>query len=785
MHTVQTRPVTGPIVGLIAQIALLMVLAATVGLSSSGWAIGIACGMVTNATLALGLVASDADGLGPADRVTLLRATLVGGVAALTADWFSRPAPVTLLVGLSGMALILDAIDGWVARRTGTVSTLGARFDMEVDAFLILVLSVYVARSTGLWVLAIGAARYGFVAARLLFPWMRGTPPARYWCKVVAATQGIVLTIAAADVVPHVLMVAALIVSLALLSESFGREVWWLWRHRRVDSGRIGVAAVPRDAHTMATGLVSGLAFILVWLALIAPDDLRTLAPSAFVRIPLEGLVIVSLALVLRPRARRAAAIVVGAVLGLVVIVKVLDMGFLAVFDRHFDPLNDWYYLEPGIGVMGDSIGRVGAIGVVVAAGILVLVIVAVMTFSIVRLSRLAAGNRRTSVRAVVAVGIVWIVCAVTGVHFDPGARIASASAGSVVYDQVSQLRNDIEDRKTFAKAIAVDPLGTGSAMLTGLRGKDVVLAFVESYGRVAVQGSTFSPKVNATLDRGTSQLRAAGFSSYSAFLTSPTFGAGSWLAHSTLQSGLWVDSQQRYDQLLTKHRLTLTDAFGKAGWRTVFDVPANTSNWPEGSSFYQFDKLYDSRNVGYRGPKFSYATMPDQYVLSAFRRLELAKTNRAPVMAEIDLVSSHHPWTPLPHLVPWNQVGDGSVFDGMPAQGESPDVAFRDPNKVRSLYGQSIEYTLNSLFSFVQAYPDPNLVLIVVGDHQPHSYVSGDKPGHDVPISIIAHDPEVMKRISGWNWTEGMRPAADVPVWPMDAFRDRFFSAYGPPSGK
>ena len=97
-----------------------------------------------------------------------------------------------MLVTLAVVALALDAVDGWVARRTGTASPLGARFDGEVDAFLILVLSVYVARSAGAWVLAIGAARYAFLAAGWLLPWMREPLPPRYWRKVVAATQGIV-----------------------------------------------------------------------------------------------------------------------------------------------------------------------------------------------------------------------------------------------------------------------------------------------------------------------------------------------------------------------------------------------------------------------------------------------------------------------------------------------------------------------------------------------------------------------------------------------------------------
>jgi phosphatidylglycerophosphate synthase len=239
VRTVQVRP----IVGLSAQFALLAMLAWTVGLSGLGWAVGIGCGVVTNTALTRGLNRHGARGLGPADRVTLTRATLAGGVAALTADAFWRPALVTTLVALTVVALVLDAVDGWVARRTATASALGARFDMEVDALLILILSVYVARSAGAWVLAIGAARYVFVAASRLLPWLRASMPPRYWGKVVAATQGIVLTVAAADVVPHYVAAAALVGSLAMLAASFGHEVGWLWRHRPAVPGRVATSA--------------------------------------------------------------------------------------------------------------------------------------------------------------------------------------------------------------------------------------------------------------------------------------------------------------------------------------------------------------------------------------------------------------------------------------------------------------------------------------------------------------------------------------------------------------
>jgi hypothetical protein len=174
---------------------------------------------------------------------------------------------------------------------------------------------------------------------------------------------------------------------------------------------------------------------------------------------------------------------------------------------------------------------------------------------------------------------------------------------------------------------------------------------------------------------------------------------------------------------------------------------------------------------------------MPDQFTLAALQRNELtpglAAGVRRPVMAEVDLVSSHNPWTPLPRLVDWASIGDGSVFDGMPAQGPTTSELFRDPGKVRAAYGTSIQYTWSSLVSWLVRRPDPNLVLVVLGDHQPHTVVSGTDPGHDVPVSVIAHDPAVLRSIADWQWQPGLHPSPTAPVWRMDTFRDRFLAAY------
>jgi phosphatidylglycerophosphate synthase len=772
---------TGPATGLIAQVLLLAVLAGTAGLGAAGWVAGVACAVTMAAALARGL----GDRLEPASWVTLARATLAVGVAALAADSLTRDTPVALLVTLAAVALALDAVDGWVARRTGTASALGARFDGEVDAFLILALSVYVAPAAGAWVLAIGAARYLFLGCEWLLPWMRAPLPPRRWRKAVAAAQGIVLAVAAAEVLPRVLTQALLVGALAALAASVGECTWWLWRRRdavrdRLPEGDVGAPERGPLRAGIAVALTV-IALLLVWAALVAPEQPSRLTVGAFARLPLELLAVVALAVLLPATPRRVLAVVAGAVLSVLVVVKVLDMGFFTAFDRPFDPVDDWGYAGAGVETLRDAVGRSGthlAVAVAVVLGIALLV---VPVLALLRVTRVAAAHRGWALRAAAALGVVWVVLRVLG------APVASTGAAALAVHQVQAVRTGLQDRTTLAREIARDRFRVtpNDRLLTGLRGKDVLLLFVESYGRIAVQGSSFSPRIDAVLDRGTAELRAAGFSSRSAFLTSPTFGGLSWLAHATLQAGVRIDGQRRYDQLVRGDRLTLSWAFKRAGWRAVGAMPANKRTWNEGSAFYHFDQIYDRRNVGYRGPTFGWPSMPDQYVLDALHRLELARRHRPALFAEVDLVSSHAAWRRIPRLIAWEDVGDGSIFDRLPAQ-MSTRGPLSDPDRLRTAYGRSIEYSLSTIFSFVRRYGDDNLVLVVLGDHQPATIVSGRDPGHDVPISVIAHDPEVLDRIDGWGWQAGMRPSAQAPVWRMSAFRDRFLTAFGssPASG-
>jgi hypothetical protein len=245
--------------------------------------------------------------------------------------------------------------------------------------------------------------------------------------------------------------------------------------------------------------------------------------------------------------------------------------------------------------------------------------------------------------------------------------------------------------------------------------------------------------------------------------------------------SGLWVTNQQRYRTVTSSDRMSLTDAFERTGaWRTVGIMPGVTRAWPE-AGFYGLDHVYDSRHMGYQGPMFGWSPVPDQYSLEAFQRLEHGRPHDKPLMSEIILTSSHTPWAPIPRMVGWDQVGDGSVYDAVKKEGKTTGQVWKSATSVRTEYGRSVQYSLDTLISFMEKYGTSDTVLVFLGDHQPAPVVSGEHADHDVPVAIVAHDPAVLDRITDWGWQDGLQPGAGAPVWRMDTFRDRFLTAYGP----
>ncbi|MEU0071575.1 CDP-alcohol phosphatidyltransferase [Streptomyces sp. NPDC006332] len=523
------------------------------------------------------------------------------------------------------------------------------------------------------------------------------------------------------------------------------------------------------------------LAAVLVFAGLVMPNRVAALQPNRFTRLPAEAIVAAVVMLVLPRRPRVILAAVSGTVLGALTIVNVLDMGFTEYLGRAFNLVLDWGLLDDAQSYVADSMGRATAVGAAVGAVVLVVLLLVLMALATVRLSNLLASNRQTATRATLIAGTVWITCSTLGLQVD-GMPIASDRAAGALKVQAHRVVDTVRDEAAFRKEAKADQFGNTPAgqLVPDLRGKDMIFTFIESYGRSAIEDPGIAPGVDRTLDASTASLAKAGFHARSGWLTSATYGGSSWLGHSTTLSGLWVDNQQRYRTVMSSDHLSLTKAFKKTGdWDTVGVMPGVQKGWPE-QSFYGLDKVYNAFQMGYKGPKFSWSTMPDQYALEAFQRLEHGKKRDKPLMSEIILTSSHQPWSPIPKMVGWDELGDGSLFGPIQKAGTNPSDIITDTTRSKQEYGKSIQYSVTSLTQWLERYGTDDTVLVFLGDHQPIARVSGNHASRDVPVSIVAKDPKVLDKIAGWKWTEGLKPAKNAPVWKMSSFRDRFLTAYG-----
>ncbi|WP_308402714.1 sulfatase-like hydrolase/transferase [Streptomyces sp. AC550_RSS872] len=540
-----------------------------------------------------------------------------------------------------------------------------------------------------------------------------------------------------------------------------------------------------RDRHPRAArGLywtTTVLALVLVLGALVMPGTLASLQPNRFTRIPAEAIVgaVVMLGLPRLPRLVVAALYGVG--LAVLTVLNLLDMGFNEYLGRGFNAALDWDLLPDAQSYVADTLGGTVATAAAVGAVVLVLLLMAVMAAATIRLGNLLARHKARAGHGTLVAGTVWITCTMLGLQ-NSGMPIASDRAAGALKTHVQRTVDSLRDEAAFAESAKADTFGNTPAdqLLPDLRGKDVVFTFIESYGRSAIEDPVMAPGVDRTLDASTEALTEAGFHARSGWLTSATYGGSSWLGHSTTMSGLWIDNQRRYRTVTAGDHLTLTKAFQRTGaWDTVGVMPGVQKGWPE-SKWYGLDEMYNAFQLGYKGPKFSWSTMPDQYALEAFQRQIHGKKRDKPLMSFVILTSSHQPWAPIPDMVDWDDLGDGSVFKAVQKAGKKPGDIITDTTKSREEYARSIQYSVTSLTQWLERYGTDDTVLVFLGDHQPMARVSGDHASRDVPISVVAKDPKILDKIADWNWTDGLKPAKDAPVWKMSSFRDRFLTAFG-----
>lgn len=342
-----------------------------------------------------------------------------------------------------------------------------------------------------------------------------------------------------------------------------------------------------------------------------------------------------------------------------------------------------------------------------------------------------------------------------------------------------------LREREAFAAALAAAPVDYADVpgLLSRLRGRDVLLAFVESYGMSALDDPRYAPIMRPRLDELAARTAAAGLHLATGALIAPTQGGQSWLSHLSLASGLWVNNQLRYDLLVASGRETLIDDFRRAGHRTVALMPANTLAWPEGERL-GYDEILARQDIDYGGPSLNWVTMPDQFTWSYLeRRVRAAGRDARPVFAELGLISSHAPWTPiLPVLDDWDAIGDGAVFARWGDAGERPQDLWRDPDRVREHFALALDYALNVVTGYAERYVDERTLLIVLGDHQPAPLVTGEDASRAVPVHVASGDAALVAPFLERGYAPGAWPDPARPAVRMDAFRDWFVRAFSAP---
>ena len=365
--------------------------------------------------------------------------------------------------------------------------------------------------------------------------------------------------------------------------------------------------------------------------------------------------------------------------------------------------------------------------------------------------------------------------------------RRAAWPAARLVADQARHFGRMLREREAFAAELAAAPAGYADlpGLLRRLRGRDVLLAFVESYGVSALDDPRYAPVVRPRLDDLAARAADAGVHLATGLLTAPTQGGQSWFSHLSLLSGLWVDNQLRYDLLLASGRETLIDDFRRAGHRTAALMPANTLAWPEGERL-GYDEILARSDIAYAGPAFNWVTMPDQFTWSFLQRRVRAPGGGArPVFAEIGLISSHAPWTPiLPVLDDWDAIGDGAIFKRWRGAGERPEDLWRDRGRVREHFARAIGYAIDVVAGYAERYVDDRTLLIVLGDHQPAPLVTGEDASRATPAHVMSGDPALIEPFLRRGYAAGVLPDPAQAAAGMDTFRDWFVRAFSAPAG-
>lgn len=466
----------------------------------------------------------------------------------------------------------------------------------------------------------------------------------------------------------------------------------------------------------------------------------------------------------LRPWLRWLLAIAIA----LLALLQLVSAGVEHILDRSLDLYFDFRHVPNLLALYVDAAGWRGIL--VVIASVLGAALLLWLTERALAAIERAMARPLTAVASLGAGLIGLLLIALPFVQPIDTAAASAAGEQTVAAWRAFTVLHGFDTR--YAAALDAPPPPAGK--LPGLKGKDVYLIFIESFGTVALDDPAYRRTLDPALTDFASTVEGAGYTLLSSRLVSPVFGGGSWLAHGTLASGVKLD-QLTNELLLNSHRLTLPRYLAAAGYRGVEVMPGIKKPDPE-AAFWGFDAHYFDADLGYRGPPFGWFNIPDQFTLKQFAARELTP-GHGPLFAQIVLVSSHTPFAPVPpYLDDWSDVG--------PYNNEPDDLWARvyappDWNNLDQPYLESISYDLKTVSAWLKGL-DRDALVIILGDHQPPEITRIAGQPWTVPVYVLSHDADLVQPFAARGYMPGDTPLPRDNPEGMEKFLGDFLSAFG-----
>lgn len=366
-----------------------------------------------------------------------------------------------------------------------------------------------------------------------------------------------------------------------------------------------------------------------------------------------------------------------------------------------------------------------------------------------------------------------------------PGWRPFGASASLVLRQQSERLADAIVRRAVFRADLATDAADdiAPQRLLARLGNRDVIIIYIESYGVTALDEPDYADVILPRLDAMQKAAGGAGFAMKSGRMVGVSVGGQSWLNHATFTAGRFIDDQTLYALFLAERPRTLIHDFEITGRRTVQVKPAITLPWPEGERL-GYQATWEAAEMGYHGPNFYWGIVPDQFALDFFARTELEIADRPPLFASIALISSHAPWLPVPEVVGWDELGDGSVYERWTRDAPEPRDVWSSQDAIRTQYALSVGHSIDAVAQFVRDRVTDDALVVVLGDHQPAPLVTGPDASRAVPVHVFSRDQTVLAPFADLGFIPGILPQSppeggDAALPRMEDFRPFLLEAF------